>query len=378
MAEIPGLTGIRGAAAVAVLLFHLSLTWPQLPPDSVLQPVVSALHQGWMGVDLFFVLSGFLLSLPYWRRAHGSRLSWTGFMTRRWWRIAPPYYLSLLLGLLLLGGWERALDPPRAPLQYLLFAQNLTPDTLVLYNPVVWTLAIEFQFYLLLPLLLPLFHGRWKWAAPLTLTAVSLVWRWTTYEDASGNWNVWAGFQVFPFLVHFAAGVTASRLWVEGVRARRRFLAWALGFALIGLVPLLSLVPVEGVAQSTDSHLAYLVVRPALAVAFAGLVWLVASAAAADRPLLDGVAANAAGRAAYSLYLVHVVVIVFLLERWPEANSTRPVLFSCLALAAVTAATTALYWMAERPSVQRSRRVSVLRTVHAPIAPGAAAPESVK
>lgn len=117
---------------------------------------------GYMFVDMMLVLSGFLCYLPY---ANGKERPAGEFYLRRGLRILPSYWLSL--GVMLIFGLA---DPNRAQLgrlwldllAHLGFVQNLWAFsyTATRMNVVLWTLAVEVQFYLLLPLIAPVFRKR--------------------------------------------------------------------------------------------------------------------------------------------------------------------------------------------------------------------------
>ena len=136
---------LRGIAIVLVIGRHL----PVAPPAGVLG-VVARLWQniGWMGVDLFFVLSGFLISgvlLKDYQRS-GSILAGR-FLARRAFKIYPLYLL--FIGFMLVRGGVSELLPQLWP--NLLFLQNYVGT-----NPLrhTWTLAVEEHFYVLLPIAL--------------------------------------------------------------------------------------------------------------------------------------------------------------------------------------------------------------------------------
>jgi peptidoglycan/LPS O-acetylase OafA/YrhL len=103
-------------------------------------------HVGALGVELFFVLSGFLIGGIILRS--GDQIGhFTGlrrFYVRRWFRTLPNYYVFLLFNVLVFASWSLA--PP-----FLIFAQNLTSNR-VTFFPESWSLAVEEWFYLLFPL----------------------------------------------------------------------------------------------------------------------------------------------------------------------------------------------------------------------------------
>lgn len=156
MKEIPGLTGMRGLAAVYVLAYHLTVRGVWLLPPAL----ASIQGAGWSGVDFFFVLSGYLLASNY------DRVS-AAYFVRRVFRTFPLYYLCLPLyaiaGLIVVS-----------PLD-LVYAENYFVSTFS--NSPVWTLMLEELFYFVLfPLVLLLGKRRAIWLiAPAA--ALSLIWR---------------------------------------------------------------------------------------------------------------------------------------------------------------------------------------------------------
>ena len=178
LTELPALTGLRGVAAFWVLLYH---AWVQAGPRLMdfgegawridLTPLFSC---GWAGVDIFFTLSAFLLSLPFvaWQTGRAPRPALGTFWLRRVLRIFPAWYaqvavLLLLAGVFGIGDWP-------APIRLagnLLLAFNLGPLAVEPLNPVAYTLPIEFCFYLVLPLLAFLLRPRW-WMLLLLLAVV--------------------------------------------------------------------------------------------------------------------------------------------------------------------------------------------------------------
>lgn len=153
---IASLDGVRATACLMVIAFHISLMTRTTLWQPTGHPLTSAtLLAGESGVTLFFVLSGFLLFLPY-AKALLFGQPWPGtrlFYLRRALRILPGYYCSLAL--LVLLAHPEYLEPPRWR-ELLLFAllwMDSTRATFRKLNGPYWTLAVEWQFYLLLPLI---------------------------------------------------------------------------------------------------------------------------------------------------------------------------------------------------------------------------------
>jgi peptidoglycan/LPS O-acetylase OafA/YrhL len=143
--RLPGLDTLRSIAIVAVMLYHLK---PFLP-----ESMAVVAQFGWMGVDLFFVLSGYLIGLqllkPY---ASGGRPSIWSFYRRRAYRILPAYLVVLWIYLVFPAWRESSVLPPLW--QFLTFTVNLFfVDFSQHAFSHVWSLCVEEHFYLVLPLL---------------------------------------------------------------------------------------------------------------------------------------------------------------------------------------------------------------------------------
>ena len=139
----PGLDLLRAIAIGVVMLYHLS---------SHGIDVTGPGQHGWMGVDLFFVLSGYLIGWPVLRDLAAGRMpDWTGFVVGRAWRILPAY-LAVLALYLALPAWREA-DAMPPVWQFLTFTMNVLPEHLTqrAYSH-AWSLCVEEHFYLLFPL----------------------------------------------------------------------------------------------------------------------------------------------------------------------------------------------------------------------------------
>lgn len=173
------LDGLRGIAILVVCIFHFSFVMGscQLPLAHSFQNIVWI---GWCGVDLFFALSGFLITGILLDTRHSATYFRT-FYVRRALRIFPLYFafLAIMLGLVHHLLWRHRY-PGITTWWYLVYLQNWKPNHTAgdLHVDHLWSLAIEEQFYMVWPLFLWLTPR--KWIAPLTLLigATAMVLRW--------------------------------------------------------------------------------------------------------------------------------------------------------------------------------------------------------
>lgn len=191
--RMPELDGLRGVAILLILLGHHFNSLFQAEPNSPLVYLIIALRYTWSGVDLFFVLSGFLIGgilLDHRQAVNYYRV----FYVRRICRIFPLYYLNLFLffGLLALGAG--AISPwlfnnPLPFLSYFSFTQNFASVYYVAYlgfpafwMGVTWSLAVEEQFYFLMPWVIRKCADRWLPMLLISLIVLAVLLRIFVYS----------------------------------------------------------------------------------------------------------------------------------------------------------------------------------------------------
>jgi len=221
----PGLDTLRASAIVLVFMYHYETFVSHAPTFGWLGTV------GWAGVDLFFVLSGYLIANQLFAgMARGQALSLPRFYARRALRTLPVFWLVLAFFVLFPAAMGGRTPPPWW--RFLTFTQNigLQPGTAFSH---AWSLCVEEQFYLVLPALLALAawlarpHGRWRvtltrahgWALMGALVALGVVARcvlWQTYgqpADGRGDgYMAWIYYDTLCRFDEFIPGVAVAML----------------------------------------------------------------------------------------------------------------------------------------------------------------------
>ena len=365
---LPGMDGLRALAALGVFCVHLNqildvdLYWGAFDLGLLMR-------NGEVGVALFFVLSGFLLSRPFLAhlRDGAPRPSLRQYWLHRTVRILPAYYLCLALLVWLSGTWrtpEGRLDV----LLHLLFIFNLAEFSILSINPVFWTLAVEMQFYLLLPLVM-LLHRRLRFWLLIIACASYLVhaglnhwfawripWPWS-------DWQLWLrphgavlNHSLFGHLPHFVLGVVAATLAdrppLRNVAQRGAGAAWLLLFGTLTLLLGTGWADWFGLPYGPYD-------LPGVPLTLALLVLLTPHA----DPVLQVLECSPVrylGRISYGIYLYHLPVMwlvdrQLMLRGWDaQAYGWQ---FSLAALSLSVAAASLSFFLVERP-LQRLARHS--------------------
>ncbi len=170
---LPNLTALRFFAALLVLGYHFSLNGAAVTPQN---PIGPFLTHAFLGVPLFFVLSGFVLAY-----SHPVVRDWRQFYVARIARIYPLALFALILVLPFAIGIARSLHQPALlfclPVDALLL-QSWIPPIALYGNPPAWTLSVEVFFYLMFPVLLPFvvrhMDRRWLWIVGIWLAFLVL------------------------------------------------------------------------------------------------------------------------------------------------------------------------------------------------------------
>ena len=279
---IRNLQVLRGIAALMVVVFHVTCGAGRLGEGVHL----SCFSLGFVGVDLFFVLSGFIICVTTRDAASARPLD---FLARRFLRVAPPYWLLTALvanaAVLMPGLSGATVFVPWHTFASFIFWP--TPHPVIgLFNPLLlvgWTLNYEMAFYALFAFALFL-PARWQVpAAALALILIALAGR--AFQPGGA-----AGFYTDPVIVEFALGLAIGGLHGTGLRLPR-----AACLALIAAGILLMLGAVQANRLPTAGLPAALIVLGAVFAERAGGPWRLP-------------AMGRLGDASYSIYLVHLPI----------------------------------------------------------------------
>jgi peptidoglycan/LPS O-acetylase OafA/YrhL len=358
--RLASLDGLRGLAALTVFLFHGWLyTMPRPDASDRASLADYAAHELRLGLVAFFVLSGFLLSRPWFAAALEGRRApdLRRYLRARVARIAPAYYAALVGSIVLLWGLAGTPGlrlPPASELPlFFVFAQNFSPSSVMKLNPPMWSLAVEVSFYAVLPVLgwlavrLPA-RRRAQVLIPLALLALGVLYNWSIAGRGLGMTFSRTLAAMLPYFALGMLGALALHGRAIGSRARRALIAGGLGLVLADAVS-------KAVAESNgvDAGLYFLIVRDLPSgLGFALVIGAVA--ATPNSRILGGRMLASLGSISYGVYLWHVPILVFM--RGHGLLPLDPVLGTLAAIGPVLAVAS-LSWVAlERPIIARARR----------------------
>ncbi|HET6978951.1 MAG TPA: acyltransferase [Pyrinomonadaceae bacterium] len=314
--RVASLDTLRGLSALAVCWYHFS-------GISMIGagPIRSSGAYGWLGVEVFFVISGFVIPLALLREGY-SLSNYKTFLLKRLARLYPPYLASVTVGFALLAIYSIYKGQPRV---------DLDPNDLLLHlgllndlfgrpwlNNVYWSLAIEFQFYLMIGLFFPLLFSSEPWRRYVGYAAFVLP-----------MFALPSSIFLFHFSLLFLMGILRIQ-YSSGLLRRLEYLTLlivcSVGILLLtGLVVLCAALFTIGVITFLNRRI----------------------------PLLDNL-----GRISYSFYLLHGSLgslVLFVLLRFTMVSSELEKLLAVLLSVFASACfATVAYYLIELPAIRCS------------------------
>jgi peptidoglycan/LPS O-acetylase OafA/YrhL len=370
--RLRGIDALRGIAALGVVFYHAVDQGRNVLPNNLFQYPVRVVQFassfGYIGVFLFFVISGFCIHLQWAKaKAAGTEpdIHFGAFWKRRIRRLYPPYIIALLL-FLLMTAWTVGLNFTHFFFydlgMHFLMLHNLDPHTCYTINGVFWTLAIEEQLYLAYFLLL-FIRVRWGWGVTIAVCLLArlgwmafghVLWLKTGFgipvpEAALSHWFTWA---LGAIGVEVMFGLIRLRGWSRDLR-----LATVL---IVGASALSSYLP--SIPKDTLLHnSSWFLIHPLWGLGFFIVVnrMVLAEESWLRRAKLPSMVSLFAtlGIFSYSIYLTHELLIM---QSWRWVNPAHLQLANVflVVIPATILFAWVFFWFCEKPFMVRRRTVS--------------------
>jgi peptidoglycan/LPS O-acetylase OafA/YrhL len=338
--ELRALTSVRGLAAWFVVLYHIRLSIAGLPA-----PALALFAKGYLAVDFFFLLSGFVIWLSWGDRLRvGGFAAVPGFLRKRIARIWPLHLfvlgcaVMLALALAATGRHDSAEFPFSELPLHIVLLQNWDFTSALSWNDPAWSISAELGAYLLFPLLALAIDWRRvpSWAVLAAIAALFVLLHGLLARGGAQT----LGFEIVRFgllrcVLEFAAGTAVCALWLRWRDDPFVAAALAVTVALVGLAGF-----VIGALPETL----------ALPATFAAALLALALTAGQPGNPLEGRALHYLGEISYATYLGHFLLwFAFKLVFVADAHAVGWPLVA-LYLALVLASSALLYHFVERPA----------------------------
>lgn len=308
---------LRGLAALLVVACHVLAfrEWPNFVPTGF----GKLAQMGWVGVDLFLVISGFVIGKTAMQASSTGKPWRAHFVERRLRRIVPLYLATLVLYLLLvdpapiLKGWRSVIDVA----MHLGFIHNLSPSTHGTINSPNWSLGLEMQFYLLIAILAPWLARADVWKVLAAWVGIAVLWKFALTlvlipgANVTHHQFIYAS-QLPGTLDEFAFGICIAKLTsLTALEFRwRRLVAWSVAAVVLLAGAWITIGHGGDFWQSTTMIVFW---RTLLAAGFAALlavtVMLPGTGGWALRPF------RYLGEISYGIYLWHLPVLLTLIDK---------------------------------------------------------------
>ncbi len=294
---------LRAVAALLVVLVHASL--PDVGVESVMAPADHAWltpfqYIGLFGVDLFFVISGFIMLVTNWNN-FGRRLAGARFFIRRAIRIYPPYWLALLPILpVLLFAKDRFMGAHRGVQTGIVESILLLPNQHKFVLTVGWTLVWEMIFYVVFAMLLRL-DRRYVVAALAIWLSVQVL----LYAAFNGSANYYLNFIATPLPIEFIFGTAVGVVYVKRSFPAPRTAACVAAAVAAGTWIAVTMGKIS-LENPNDINRVLVFGLPAMLLVYAAVALEVRGVFVAPRAL------RSIGDGSYAIYLWHLSLLVVL------------------------------------------------------------------
>ena len=351
-----GIDILRGVAALLVLAYHVKQVgpWPGSPSEGLGWFV----KEGWLGVDIFLGISGFVIAYTAFAAIDAEGTDFRrGFVRHRLARIVPLYLLTCLVVIFLIDArWLLLLPADRLwahLLSHALFIHNLFPPTHGSINGPSWSIGLEMQFYAVVCLLAPRMVKMRPLVLVLVCAFIAAGWRAVVAvatADMPGIVRFIYATQLPGVIDQFALGIALALV----LRNTPALLVPGWGKFAGAMAAAFFLFCVAAWSQAPGAYLdspAKIVYwRPILSLACTALLLAALTLPRADAKVLWPL--RYLGELSFGIYLWHMPVLLALTRSIPELQGVRLLLAVFLGAAALAAAT---WHLLEKPCIQKYR-----------------------
>lgn len=351
-AHLKSLESLRGIAALMIVFYHLS--------ELLKVPLPNALdfipNKFWLGVPLFYTLSGFVIAYGYAERL-GNAKQRSRFYIARFFRIAPLFYVMFTILTLWTWGAHRQVIDFQTLLLNVTFLFGLVPgkhESVVLAG---WSIGIEMLFYILFPLLAATIKTIRGVVVAFIVACCLSAWAQWQLGEAFGSYGYMNLLTHLPF---FIAGLGGYRVW-QHIGFSKSHVGWI----LLGLSLFLGLVIVTNIAPALN-HLPGPIRFDLWALIFGVLILSVClvSFAPLEHPIL-----RRCGELSFSLYLLHPMIMLVLVKlqlvNWLSSKFASEWLVftsaSLITLGLLWGLANITYRLVEVPGIALGRRLAGVR-----------------
>jgi len=361
---VPVIDGLRGFAILLVLFYHVfekSHFIFGLKAGSYHFDLHTFIQSGFLGVELFFFVSGFCLMLPYaaWMAGRRPEQTLKEYISRRFWKIVPSYYLSLLiLGIYYPFNRQQQIPWSTDMLLHFSFLHAFNWPAFISINGNFWSLAVEVEFYVLFPFIVMGFAR-----APLITTAIvsilGLEYSAVIAQQHLDGTFIWA-YQLPSYLPLFAIGGIAAWVYEKYIRGREIDEDMRLDLAGITIFGVIALGYVfEQLNQAGSGSFAWAWENAHRLEIGLILALFTLSAACAPQKIQAAIANPVLtffSDISYNMYLWNAAIVAFIASRWVADPGWRGGVFALMALAATTLVGWVLTRFFERPLMRHRFR----------------------
>lgn len=339
-----GIQYLRGMAALFVVFFHLRSLLDPLIPNVKLGDLLFG--QGGAGVDIFFIISGYIITLSTQSTHNASAKS---FIIKRFFRIYPPFIICLILFLIVLYFLGAIFTPGQILSSALLLHKDYTQGAPFFgYNILypAWTLAYEVYFYAIFCVSLLISHRHRVLISTLIILCSTVAIQFyfsgnfsLKASDTGGYGNGAYNFMASPMLIEFIAG-----MWLYKIRnAMPKSSQWRLFYFLCGAFALFGIFSGVNAGHGIDGYGIWAIILVSCCVFMEKC-----------SPFVNIKSLFFLGEISYSIYLSHVIVINIVADRMVlKGYNGLPGFIMILCLCIMTS--TLLFTLIEKRSIQLGR-----------------------